>query len=186
MERLGHRILHAVSDGSWRPFRLVRAGVPISYLFFVDDLFLYAQASPDQGCLIDHILTEFGHYSGHKVNRQKSQVYFSSNTDEASANAIGAILGMPRVNDLVSNLVPSQPFLLRWCPAPDGWFTLNTDSSVSTISSFGSAGGLIRNNEGNWLIGFNRLLGITTPMQAELWAIHEGLLLVWSLGLERL
>ncbi|KAK9043563.1 hypothetical protein V6N11_071899 [Hibiscus sabdariffa] len=85
----------------------------------------------------------------------------------------------------VSNLVPSQPFLLHWCPVSDGWFTLNTDGSVSTISSFGSVSGLIRDNEESWLTGLNRHLGITTPLQAKLWAIHEGLLLAWSLDFER-
>ncbi|KAK8986158.1 hypothetical protein V6N11_082436 [Hibiscus sabdariffa] len=70
--------------------------------------------------------------------------------------------------------------------APSGWLTLNIDGSVSTISSHGSAGGLIRDSEGSWLTGFNRHLGITTPLQAELWAIHEGLLLAWSIGFERL
>ncbi|KAK8510832.1 hypothetical protein V6N11_053659 [Hibiscus sabdariffa] len=50
----------------------------------------------------------------------------------------------------VSNTVPSQSSLLRWCPVPGGCFTLDT-------------------------YGF-----------AELWAIHEGLLHAWSLGLERL
>ncbi|KAK8590126.1 hypothetical protein V6N12_024509 [Hibiscus sabdariffa] len=85
-----------------------------------------------------------------------------------------------------SNLIPSQSPILHWSLAPSGWLTLHTDGSVSTISSYGSAGGLIRDNEGSYLTRFTRHLGITTPLQAKLWAIHEGLLLAWSLGLERL
>ncbi|KAK8562143.1 hypothetical protein V6N12_049192 [Hibiscus sabdariffa] len=134
MEHLGHRILHDVRNGSWRPFRLVRGDIPISHLFFADGLILYAQASPDQ----------------------------------------------------VPNSIPSQSSFLHWCPAPSGWLTLNTNGYVSTSSSYGSASSLIRDNEGSWLTGFNRYLGITTPLQAELWAIHEGLLLAWSLVFERL
>ena len=36
-------------------------------------------------------------------------------------------------------------------------------------------GGLIRVENGDWIVGFARNIGITTSFQAELWAIHDGL-----------
>ncbi|KAK8557723.1 hypothetical protein V6N12_009949 [Hibiscus sabdariffa] len=42
MDRLGHAICAAVSNGAWIQFRMARGGVPLSYLFFADDLILYA------------------------------------------------------------------------------------------------------------------------------------------------
>ncbi|KAK9033804.1 hypothetical protein V6N11_049988 [Hibiscus sabdariffa] len=72
MERLGHAIRWAMDSGHWIPFRLARHGLPLSHLFFVDDLILYAKADLDQANVISSILTEFGHFSGHRVNIQKS------------------------------------------------------------------------------------------------------------------
>ncbi|KAE8654582.1 hypothetical protein F3Y22_tig00117048pilonHSYRG00873 [Hibiscus syriacus] len=47
-------------------------------------------------------------------------------------------------------------------------------------------GGLIRNMNGDWIIGFNKSIGISTPIQAELWGIFEGLQLALSHNIERL
>ncbi|KAE8705846.1 hypothetical protein F3Y22_tig00110415pilonHSYRG00056 [Hibiscus syriacus] len=62
----------------------------------------------------------------------------------------------------------------------------NTDGAVHKISSNGSVGGLIRNMNGDWIIGFNKPVGISTPLQAELWGILEGLHLALSHNFERL
>ncbi|KAK9003200.1 hypothetical protein V6N11_060766 [Hibiscus sabdariffa] len=103
-----------------------------------------------------------------------------SNADLLHVSRTWALQFHPSSLIPVSILILSQPSILRWCPAPNGWLTLNTDGSVNTISSYGSAGGLIRDNDESWLTGFNRHLDITTPLQAELWVIHEGLLLACS------
>ncbi|KAK8499750.1 hypothetical protein V6N12_073015 [Hibiscus sabdariffa] len=63
-----------MEDGSWHPFRLIRGGLPISHLFFADDLILYAKATVDQAVLISTIRDEFGYFSGHKV--LESSYYF--------------------------------------------------------------------------------------------------------------
>ncbi|KAE8657073.1 cysteine proteinase RD21a-like [Hibiscus syriacus] len=77
-----------------------------------------------------------------------------------------------------------RPELIQWRPAPAGWFTLNTNGAVHHTSSLGSAGGLIRNKDGDWIIGFNKAVSISSPLQAELWAILKGLQLAWSQRLE--
>ncbi|KAE8653749.1 hypothetical protein F3Y22_tig00117056pilonHSYRG00114 [Hibiscus syriacus] len=79
-----------------------------------------------------------------------------------------------------------RPKLIQWRPAPAGWFTLNTDGAVHHTSSLGSAGGIIRNKDGDWIVGFNKAVGISSPLQAELWGILEGLQLAWSQILEHL
>ncbi|KAE8719871.1 hypothetical protein F3Y22_tig00109925pilonHSYRG00091 [Hibiscus syriacus] len=88
MERLGHAISTAVERRDRIPFRLVQGGLLVSHLFFDDDLILYAKASLDQAHVIDSILSDFGTYSGHKVNKLKSQVFSSSNRSEEIATAI--------------------------------------------------------------------------------------------------
>ncbi|KAE8692329.1 signal recognition particle receptor subunit beta-like [Hibiscus syriacus] len=53
-------------------------------------------------------------------------------------------------------------------------------------SNFNSVGGGIRDHDGNWIIGFHKAVGITTPFQAKLWAIFHGLEVAWSHGFELL
>ncbi|KAL4388752.1 hypothetical protein GQ457_09G005630 [Hibiscus cannabinus] len=76
--------------------------------------------------------------------------------------------------------------LVRWRRPPVGWTKLNCDGAVVPSSGFSSCGGVIRNEFGGWLIGFSRKLGICSVIEAELWGIYEGLLVAWSLGLNRI
>ncbi|KAE8668901.1 hypothetical protein F3Y22_tig00112281pilonHSYRG00061 [Hibiscus syriacus] len=50
----------------------------------------------------------------------------------------------------------------------------------------GSIGGVIRNSNGEWIIGFTKNIGTTLILHAELWSIYEGLLIARSLGILRL
>ncbi|KAE8735646.1 hypothetical protein F3Y22_tig00000340pilonHSYRG00999 [Hibiscus syriacus] len=64
---------------------------------------------------------------------------------------------------------------ITWQPPPDKGFYLNTDAAVDSISSLGSASGVVRSSEGVWMTGFHKSVGITSPLQVELWAIYIGL-----------
>ena len=44
------------------------------------------------------------------------------------------------------------------------------------------AGGLLRNNSGEWILGFSFHLGITSNNMAELAAVRQGLILAWDMG----
>ena len=48
-----------------------------------------------------------------------------------------------------------------------------------------SAGGVIRDSNGKWLGGFAFNIRSCSITDAELWGIHEGLLLAWDLGLKK-
>ncbi|KAE8657871.1 hypothetical protein F3Y22_tig00116976pilonHSYRG00007 [Hibiscus syriacus] len=72
------------------------------------------------------------------------------------------------------------PIMKPFGMPPPGWIALNTDGAVSNSTSLGSAGGLLRHSLGNWLRGFSKSLGITSPVHAELWGLFEGLKLVGS------
>ncbi|GMI86289.1 hypothetical protein HRI_002298200 [Hibiscus trionum] len=100
MERLGHRIDEAISNGSWSPFRFIRNGTPLSHLFFVDDLILYSKADLVNAKVIEDILAEFGSSSGHRVSKQKTQIWFSPNTDPMVKDSICASLGFQVVENL--------------------------------------------------------------------------------------
>ena len=54
---------------------------------------------------------------------------------------------------------------------------LNTDGSSLSNPGLAGGGGVIRDEEGNWIVGFARNIGITTSFQAELWGLRDGLTL---------
>ncbi|KAL4272698.1 hypothetical protein GQ457_13G013490 [Hibiscus cannabinus] len=74
--------------------------LPLSHLFFVDDLILYAKVGIHQAEVINAILSEFGTYSGHKVSCRKKSIFFSPNTDIALQQSISSRLGFQRVDCL--------------------------------------------------------------------------------------
>ncbi|KAK9043442.1 hypothetical protein V6N11_071786 [Hibiscus sabdariffa] len=71
-----------------------------------------------------------------------------------------------------------------WTRPPFGWICLNVDGAVLSSSCMGSAGGLFRDTDRRWLSGFNKFLGVTSPLFAKLWAICIGLKVAWDNGFE--
>lgn len=45
MEKLSQSIQETVNQGSWKPIKLGRRGIPLSHLFFADDLILFSHSS---------------------------------------------------------------------------------------------------------------------------------------------
>lgn len=64
---------------------------------------------------------------------------------------------------------------LGWTPPPNGWFKLNTDGSGCTTTSEACAGGIDRDWNGNWIIGFSSKLGLASSLAAEMMALQQGL-----------
>ncbi|KAH9672775.1 putative ribonuclease H protein [Citrus sinensis] len=54
------------------------------------------------------------------------------------------------------------------------------------ISGHASAGGLIRNYCGEWVLGFGMNIGHFTVTRAELWGLFQGLQLAWNIGIRQL
>ncbi|KAK8516444.1 hypothetical protein V6N12_038687 [Hibiscus sabdariffa] len=72
---------------------------------------------------------------------------------------------------------------VRWHKPQPGWCKLNVGGSVGRATGLATCGGVVRNKEGTWLIGFSRKLGICSILEAELWGLYEGLLTAWSIGI---
>ncbi|XP_073049691.1 uncharacterized protein [Primulina eburnea] len=78
------------------------------FLFFADDMVLFAEASNEQIQVILECMNKFCIGSGQRINRQKSQIYVSKNVDITLANSISTFAGIPLTNDLGRYLgVPS-------------------------------------------------------------------------------
>ena len=72
------------------------------------------------------------------------------------------------------------PRPIRWTKPDSGWFKLNTDGSSLNNLGIARGGGLIRDDNGSWIVGFARKVGVTTCFLAELWALQDGLSLCVS------
>ena len=72
------------------------------------------------------------------------------------------------------------PKLVRWTKLDSGWVKLNTDGSSLGNPSIAGGGGLIRDDNGRWIVGFSCKIGVTTCFLAEMWALRDGLSLCVS------
>ena len=100
IERLSHAINLAVRNGSWCPICLSRNGVPLTHLFFADDLLLLAEASCNQSHVINNVLNIFCSCSRELISKQKTQVYFSKNVTAEKARKISDSLGFAATDNL--------------------------------------------------------------------------------------
>ena len=64
---------------------------------------------------------------------------------------------------------------VKWEKPNLGWVKLNTDRSLSGSIGIAAGGGLIRDEFGNWVIGFSRKIGRTDSFVAEIWSLWDGL-----------
>ena len=66
---------------------------------------------------------------------------------------------------------------------PMDWFKLNTEGTFKASSGMTFAGGIIRDENGNWLVGFAFHIGPSSSLQTELWGILQRPILCWEKGL---
>ncbi|MBA0616518.1 hypothetical protein Godav_016560, partial [Gossypium davidsonii] len=68
----------------------------------------------------------------------------------------------------------------------DTWVFLFTDGAVARDSGYAAIGGVARDRVGDWIMGFNRFLGMCSPFEAEVWAILDGILILLNKGYKRI
>ncbi|XP_038993192.1 uncharacterized protein LOC120116867 [Hibiscus syriacus] len=79
--------------------------------------------------------------------------------------------------------------LIQWSPPTLHDFCLNVDGGVSPSTGIAYIAYLLRDNRGNWVMGFKKTVGFVQPLCAELWALHTSLqfaLQIQSNGMEAL
>ncbi|MBA0819732.1 hypothetical protein Gohar_021208, partial [Gossypium harknessii] len=68
----------------------------------------------------------------------------------------------------------------------DTWVYLSTDGAVAKDSGYAATGGVARDRDGNWIMGFNRFLGVCSPFEVEVWGILNGILILFNKGYRRI
>ncbi|KAK9045415.1 hypothetical protein V6N11_059295 [Hibiscus sabdariffa] len=73
-----------------------------------------------------------------------------------------------------------------WVAPSVGWWKVNTDGSHIPVCGLAACGGVIKDCCDMWIRGFSKSIGRCTILEAELWGIHIGLEMAWSLGCRKL
>ncbi|KAL4283772.1 hypothetical protein GQ457_16G009340 [Hibiscus cannabinus] len=69
-----------------------------------------------------------------------------------------------------------------WHSPHSGWVKANVDGAVIPVDLTAACGGVLRDDSGQWLLGFSRSLGCCSVLFAELWGVHDVLKHAWSMG----
>ncbi|MBA0843598.1 hypothetical protein Goarm_000770, partial [Gossypium armourianum] len=80
---------------------------------------------------------------------------------------------------------PNSPNLEIHYHCEDNWVYLFSDGVVARASENAFAGGVVRDQVGNWILGFNHYLGRCSLLEAELWGILDGILILLSKGYKK-
>ena len=90
-----HSLIQQVADnGELREVSLCKEGQKITDLFFVDDSLLFCRANDTNCQTVMNILTMYEEASGQKINRGKTQLFFSTNTQEDIKNRVKDLVGV--------------------------------------------------------------------------------------------
>uniref|UniRef100_A0A2N9HP17 Reverse transcriptase domain-containing protein n=1 Tax=Fagus sylvatica TaxID=28930 RepID=A0A2N9HP17_FAGSY len=81
-------IRQAELDGHISGVATYRRGLKVSHLLFADDSLLFCKATISNSTKIMEILSLYEHSSGQKINREKSAIFFSSNTPQPTRDVI--------------------------------------------------------------------------------------------------
>lgn len=86
---------------------------------------------------------------------------------------------------MVSNLVEAhskrgysfatEGMATKWRPPDTGWIKVNTDGAARTDGDWSATASVLRDSNGSSDSGFQRFLGKGSALNAELWAILDGL-----------
>ncbi|GLT97931.1 hypothetical protein SLE2022_154720 [Rubroshorea leprosula] len=109
-----------------------------------------------------------------------------SNLQEIASKSIGLTAEFCSSNPHLRRITSCTYLPIRWLPPREGWFKLNTDGSSNFTQTCSGAGGIIRNHEGTWVMGFAQNLGYGTNNDAELWGIKISLELAAKLKIKLL
>lgn len=92
------------------------------------------------------------------MRKFRNSVVFESKQVKGKLECIKAMLTDFRcVNEsllVMSSYHTKLEAWIGWTPPEEGWIKINTDGTLSFALDFATAGGVIRNEKGIWLVGF--------------------------------
>ncbi|XP_019087314.1 PREDICTED: uncharacterized protein LOC109127232 [Camelina sativa] len=84
-----------------------------------------------------------------------------------------------------NQVVVREERLIKWLRPSAGWIKLNTDGASRGNPGLATAGGLLRDEDGQWCGGFVLNIGICSAPLAGLWGVYYGLYIAWECRVTR-
>lgn len=72
---------------------------------------------------------------------------------------------------------------MKWDPPPPGWHKLNIDGAFHKNPGMAGIGGVIRDDNGEFVPAFAKNIGSASNNQAELWVLKQSLQMVIDIKL---
>ena len=115
-------LLHkAESDGAIRGVSICHNGPRVSHLFFADNSVLFCRAKQTECQVILDILATYERGSGQKINKDKTNLFFSTNTSSEVQDSIQQLLGVPSIR----NFENTWAFWLLWVEGKNKFFLIS-------------------------------------------------------------
>lgn len=114
-------IIHAACKTSViEGIKMSRHCPPLSHLFFADDSFLFEYGTLKESAMYKALINKYCSESGQEVNKMKSSLYFSRNTDLRTKVRISKLLGIQINSKAEKYLWDGINFQRNWCTYFDG------------------------------------------------------------------
>ncbi|KAK9988680.1 hypothetical protein SO802_028919 [Lithocarpus litseifolius] len=97
VEGLNALLRQAVVGGDIQGFSLCRNGPKLTHLFFAYNCLIFYKSTLEECAKIQELLAVYEAVSGQMINREKTSLFFSKNTDEQAQEAIKVALNVPAI-----------------------------------------------------------------------------------------
>ena len=85
---------NAATKGDMHGFSICRSGPKLTHLFFADDCLIFFRSTLEEYNKIQELLAYYEVASGQVINKEKTTLYFSRNTDKGTQEAIKVALNV--------------------------------------------------------------------------------------------
>ncbi|XP_042043418.1 uncharacterized protein LOC121788890 [Salvia splendens] len=187
-------------------FKASRRCLEISHLAYADDIIIFTQAAETPLRQLRACLNGYKEVSGQQINLAKSNFYIAekgieADTKKSSSRSSVVWQTLTFIRNSMSNsslkpkhwkgvrlgvnissqATPRRPqplaMMIKWNPPDQPWLKLNMDGSFNESNGKAEREGLIRDHSGRLLVAFALPLTAHSALEAELLAMHHGLIM---------
>lgn len=99
-EKSGKVILVLLTKGDWIPFKFPKHSLPISHLFFANNILLFCKPTPNSLLAVNEVLNKFCSLSGLSINLEKQKIWPSNSVPNSTKQLIKNTFNIKQSNNL--------------------------------------------------------------------------------------